>query len=386
MKRNRYISLLREALKASPVVALLGPRQSGKTTLAREFSKQQKRWKAVYHFDLESPRDSARLSDPLLALENLKGLIVIDEIQHNPEIFPVLRVLADQRKRDTRFLILGSASSELINRSSESLAGRIYFVELTPLLAEEVPSDSWQTLWQRGGFPPSFLAASDQESYRWRSDFVRTFLERDIPQFGIKIPASALGRFWQMLTHVHGNILDYSELGRSLSVSDTTVRRYLDVLTDTYMVRVLKPWHENISKRQVKSPKVYIRDSGILHQLLGIRDQTSLEGHPKVGASWEGFCLEQIIAKYKPGRDEYFFWSTHQGAELDLMIKIGDKKIGFEIKRTSAPKLTKGLKIAMHDLKLKKLYYIVPGQHSFDLTSNVHVSGLDKLLSSERIL
>lgn len=376
MERKSYLELIDRYLKSHPIVGMLGPRQCGKTTLARAYSSSKKDFDRQNYFDLEDPIDLARLATPRLALENLKGLIVIDEIQLNKELFPILRVLADKNPHQ-QFLILGSASRELINNTSETLAGRIAYIEVCPFSLEETKEQTKLCL--RGGFPKSFLAESDEDSWDWREFYISTFLERDIPNLGINIPATTLRRFWIMIAHYHAQIFNYSELARSLSVSDSTIRRYLDILSGTFMVRQLQPWWENIKKRQVKSPKVYIRDSGIFHSLLGIRDQYGLQTNPKLGASWEGFALEEVIRKYKAKPHECFFWSTHSGAELDLLIVQGNEKFGFEFKYGDAPTLSKSMKIATEDLSLKSLTVIYPGDVTYQLADNIFVRGLSSI-------
>lgn len=367
---------VQKLLRSSRVVALLGARQVGKTTLARQIERE---WKGpAIHFDLEDPRDVARLSDPMLALGEVKGLVVLDEIQRRPELFPSLRVLAD-RPRGARFLVLGSASGDLLRQSSESLAGRITFQELPPLGSEEVKAGDLGRLWLRGGFPRSFSARTLAESVRWRHDFVTTFLERDVPQLGVAIPALALRRFWTMLAHWHGQTMNWSELGRSLGVTDHTVRSYLELLEGTFMVRLLQPWHENVSKRQVKSPKAYVRDSGLLHTLLDIGEQRQLESHPKVGASWEGFCIETIIRRLGARQSECYFWGTHGGAELDLFFVRGRRRRGFEIKRSSAPVLTASMRTAMQDLELDRLDVIHAGPDRYPLARGIEAVPFSQL-------
>jgi hypothetical protein len=367
---------LLKLLKKSRVVLLLGARQVGKSTLARGLAR---RWAGpVTYFDLEDPADRARLRDPMLALEPLRGLVVLDEIHHVPDLFMPLRVLADRKR--ARYLLLGSASGDLLRQSSESLAGRIAFHELGPLALDEVGSAEAARLWLRGGFPLSFLPRSLEGSSRWRRDFIRTFLQRDIPGLGVRIPAATLDRFWHMLAHVHGQRLNWSELGRAMAVSDTTVRHYLDVLSSTFVVRQLPPWHSNVGKRQVKAPKVYVRDSGILHELLGIPGQRDLERHPKVGASWEGFCIEALIRRLGARPHEVFFWATHAGAELDLLVVRGVKKRGFEIKRTTAPAITPSMRIAQTDLELDSLDVIHAGHETFPLARGVRAVALERLL------
>src|SRR5512139_2557097 len=312
--RPAYLNQLTRAVKRSPVTALVGPRQCGKTTLARLFAKGR----TAAFFDLESQVDLSRLQNPQLVLDSLRGLVVIDEIQAKLELFPLLRVLADRPKNTTRFLILGSASPDLIKNVSETLAGRVEFVELSGFGVDETEPDNYDLVWIRGGFPRSFLARNDADSLAWREGFIQTFLARDIPQLGISIPPAAMRRFWTMLAHYHGQTWNASELGRSLDLSDKTVRSYLDVLTGTFMVRQLQPWHENIGKRQVKAPKAYLRDSCLLHALLGIPDFQSLHGYPRASASWEGFAIEQFMQIMRP--PQAFFWATHSGAELDLFF------------------------------------------------------------------
>jgi len=365
IERPTYENAVKEVLRNQPVAALLGPRQCGKTTLARHIAAQ---YDSDY-FDLENPLDLARLANPMLALGEAKGLIVIDEIQRKPELFEVIRVLVDRPDNAARFLVLGSAAPRLVKGASESLAGRIGFVDLSGFNLAEVGGDKIKQLWLRGGFPRSFLAADDQSSHAWRTGFVRTFLERDIPQLGITIPAETLLRFWTMLAHYHGQRWNGAEFARALGTSEVTARRYLDILSGAYVVRQLQPWHANIRKRQVKSPKIYIRDSGILHNLLRIGSFRELYSHPKVGASWEGFVIEEIIAQ-GAGRN-VFFWATHAGAELDVLLPRADRAIGFEIKYTEAPRTTKSMRIAMRDLHLSHLYVVYPGDKTFPLDHKI---------------
>lgn len=356
-------------LRHFPVVALLGPRQVGKTTLAMAVA--ERRRGAVHRFDLENSVDVARLSDPMLALEPLRGLVVLDEVQRRPELFPALRVLADRPKRPARFLVLGSASPELLRQSSESLAGRVAHHELGPLTGGEVGAEKLDRLWRRGGFPRSFLAPSEAVSVSWRQEFVRTFLERDVPQLGLRLPPATLERFWAMLAHYHAQTWNGSELGRAFGVSDTTVRHYLDVLEGTFVVKLLRPWFENVSKRQVKAPKVYLADTGLLHTLLGISSAAELERHPKVGASWEGCAMAEVVARLGARPEECFFWATHQGAELDLLIVRGGKKLGFEFKRTSSPSLTPSMRAALDTLGLSSLDVVHAGKTTFPLAPRV---------------
>ncbi|WP_298266469.1 ATP-binding protein [Geobacter sp.] len=353
--RPRYLAQVSAALQRSPVTALLGPRQCGKTTLARMLAEQRE----AHYFDLESPMDRQRLQNPELLLGALSGLVILDEIQLAPELFGVLRVLADRPGQAARYLILGSASPQIIRKVSETLAGRIEFIDLTGFDLTEIPPKDGDRLWLRGGFPRSFLADSETDSLAWREGFIRTFLERDIPQLGISIPATAMRRFWTMLAHLHGQTWNASELGRSMGLSDKTVRHYLDILSGTYMVRQLQPWHENLKKRQVKTPKVYLRDSGLLHSLLSIGSRHDLLGHPRLGASWEGFTLEQVLCVLRPV--EAYFWATQGGAELDLLFFSGGQRFGVECKFNEAPKVTKSMHSALADLGLRHLWVVYPG-------------------------
>lgn len=380
VKRPAYLKRLATASGRSPVTALIGPRQCGKTTLARMFEAMQP--KAV-HFDLESMADRRRLQNPEMMLGSIEGLIVLDEIQRMPELFSVLRVLADRSKSKTRFLILGSASPGLINHASETLAGRVEFIELSGFDLSETGAGSLDTLWLRGGFPRSYLADSEEESLAWREGFIRTYLERDIPQLGITIPSAAMRRFWTMLAHYHGQTWNGSELGRAMSISDKTVRSYLDILTGTFMVRQLQPWHENIKKRQVKAPKVYLRDAGMLHSLLSIPDHHSLVGHPKVGASWEGLALEQALHLLRPS--QAFFWGTHGGAELDLLFFHRGHRYGMEFKFTEAPTMTKSMGVALDDLGLEHIWIVYPGEHRYPIEKKISACPVRYLpsLSSE---
>lgn len=386
MKRARFLRDIRRAFRAHPIVGLLGPRQCGKTTLARMFADSS--WRPpgpVHRFDLEDPTDLARLEVPKLALQDLEGLVIIDEVQRVSDLFPVLRVLVDRpaRKPKARFLILGSASRDLIRQGSESLAGRIRFIELTPFSMVETGAGSLQRLWLRGGFPPSFLARFETRSAEWRKGYIASYLERDIPSLGFQIPAAALRRFWLMLTHSHGQVFNASEIGRSLGVADTTVRRYLDILTGTFMVRQLVPWVEHIAKRQVKSPKIYFRDSGMFHTLLGVHSYEDLRRHPKLGASWEGFALEEILRARRAAQEEAFFWATHAEAELDLMIVRDGGREGYEIKFTDRPRVTKSMRMALQDLRLDRVTVIFPGDASFSLDKRIEAVGLEAFLTRE---
>jgi predicted AAA+ superfamily ATPase len=367
-----------DLLERFPVVGIIGARQVGKTTLARQLAAGD--FDKVTIFDLEDPRDLARLTDPMLVLRDLRGLVVIDEIQRMPELFPVLRVMADRAGRPTRFLILGSASPHLLRQSSESLAGRISYLELSGFSPEEVGIDRLRELWIRGGFPRALLARSDRHSFEWRLEFIRTFLERDLPQLGISIPAATLRRLWTMLAHSHGQILNVSSFARSFGVADTTVRRYIDVLTSTFVVRQLQPWHENLRKRQVKSPKVYLADTGLLHALLNLPGLEDVESHPQSGASWEGFAAEIIRTRLGARRDECFFWATHAGAEIDLVVVRGRSKLGFEFKRTVAPTLTRSMHIALEDLGLDSIDVIHAGDETFPLADRIRAVPLSRAL------
>jgi predicted AAA+ superfamily ATPase len=369
--RARYRKAVETALGRAPICGLMGPRQSGKSTLAREIAGVA----ASHYFDLESPRDQLRLQNPELALGRLSGLVVLDEVQTQPELFPVLRVLADRADVPARFLILGSAAPELVARSAESLAGRIEYVDLHGFDLTETGIGTHETLWLRGGFPRSYLAASDEASVAWREGFVRTFLERDLPQFGIRVGAAAMRRFWTMLAHMHGQIWNASELGRAMGLSDKTVRNYLDELSQTFMVRQLQPWFENIGKRQVKSPKIYLRDSGILHHLIGLETEPQLHAHPKVGSSWEGFALEQVLRQTRP--TQAYFWGTQGGAELDLLVFAAGRRLGYEFKYAERPQFSRSMRVAMEDLRLDSLVVICPGSVQATLAPGVEVMGID---------
>jgi len=328
-------------------------------------------------FDLENPVDVRRLSAPMTALQNLSGLVVIDEVQRRPELFEILRVLVDRPDNETRFLLLGSASPGIVKGASESLAGRIGFVDLSGFDLAEVGPLEQDRLWTRGGFPRSFLGSDDEASAVWRTEFIRTFLERDIPQLGITVPSETLRRFWTMLAHYHGQIWNAAQLARSLGASENTARSYLDILSGAFMIRVLPPWFENIRKRQVKSPKVYLRDSGILHSLLQLHSFSELTAHPKFGASWEGFAIEQVVGLLET-RDAYF-WATHGGAELDLLVHLGGKRYGFEFKYQDAPGQTKSMRTASHDLELERLWVVYPGTKSYELDAMTGVIPLSSL-------
>jgi len=372
--RPDAINRIENTFRVHPATALLGPRQCGKTTLARMITEHE----SCEYFDLENPVDTRRLSQPLQTLETLTGLVIIDEVQRRPDLFEILRVLVDRPDNPARFLLLGSASPQMVKGASESLAGRIGFVDLSGFHLTEVGVDLMQQLWVRGGFPNSFLADDKLASTIWRDNFIRTFLERDIPQLGITIPAETLRRFWTMVAHYHGQIWNAAEFARSLGTSENTARRYLDILAGAYMVRVLPPWFENIRKRQVKAPKIYIRDSGVLHSLLQLSNLTDLQGHPKIGASWEGFAVEHVISAFET-RDAYF-WATHAGAELDLMVNIKGKRYGFECKYADAPGRTRSMHVALQDLKLEHLWVIYPGNQEYKLHEKITVAPLKTIL------
>jgi len=363
--RPDHLSAIRAALERSRIVALTGPRQCGKTTLARQLLPED----SVNYFDLEDPVSIARLDEPMTALRELKGLVVIDEVQRRPDLFPVLRVLADRKSPPTKFFILGSALQELMRQSSETLAGRLETWEMGGFNLRELGTDAEPRHWLRGGFPLSYLARTDSDSAAWRKNFIQTFLERDLPQWGIQVPPMALWRFWSMLAHYHGQTWKAAEPARSLGVSEPTARRYLDILTGVFMVRQLQPWHANLKKRQVKAAKIYFRDTGLLHQLLGIRTERELMSHPKSGASWEGYVIEEVLRAVEP--DEAYFWATHQGAEIDLLLRKDGRLFGVECKRADAPRLTPSIRIALADLKLQRIAVIYPGKRRYALADKV---------------
>lgn len=368
--RSEYLKAIRTALGRSPVTALLGPRQCGKTTLARMISSSAT-------FDLESLPDRRRLENPELVLGSIDGTVVIDEIQRMPALFEVLRVLVDRPENRARFLILGSASPDIVRGASETLAGRVEFIELAGFDISELNAEDIEKLWLRGGFPRSFLAESDADSAAWREGFIRTFLERDIAELGFALPPAAMRRFWTMLAHQSGQTWNGSQIGRSMGLSDKTVRGYLDVLTGTFMVRQLQPWHENIRKRQVKAPKIYIRDSGILHALLSIESREDLLSHPKAGASWEGFAIEQLLRHI--GNAQAWFWATHGGAELDLLVQHRGKRYGFEIKFNEAPASSKSMRVAITDLGLEHLWVVFPGKTGYPIDHSISVVPLTEV-------
>lgn len=356
---------IRAALGRARVVVLVGPRQSGKTTLARAIVRSG----GANYFDLEDPASLARLAEPMTSLGPLKGVVVVDEVQRRPDLFPVLRVLSDRRPLPARFLVLGSASTELLRQTSESLAGRVEVIEIPGLSLAEVGTSRAELHWRRGGYPLSFTARSESASAVWRRQFISSFLERDLPQLGLNVAAEAMRRFWAMLAHFHGQTWNSADPARALGVAEATVRRYLDLLTGAFMIRQLRPWHENVAKRQVKAPKIYFRDSGLLHTMLGIHDRDQLLVHPRSGASWEGYAIEETLKAMQP--DEAYFWATHQGAELDLLLFRDGRRLGVEAKRSDAPRMSRSMQIALDDLKLDRLAVIYPGARRYSLAERV---------------
>ncbi|MBI4950414.1 MAG: ATP-binding protein [Myxococcales bacterium] len=379
IERTQHLAELKGLLERHPVVGIVGARQVGKTTLARQLAAELGGTATFY--DLEDPADRTRLAEPVPALRDAEGLVVLDEVQRLPELFTALRVLVDRPGCAARFLVLGSAAPALLRQSAESLAGRIAYHPLEGFHLAEVGASELPALWLRGGFPRAFLAASDAGAAEWCRQFVGTFLERDVPQLGLRLPATTLRRFWVMLAHVHGQTLHASELGRSLGVSDATVRRYLDALTSALVVRTLAPWFENLSKRQVKAPKVYVADPGLLHALLGVADQNALLGHPKVGASFEGFAIAEVVARLGARPEECFVWATHAGAELDLLVVRGRTRLGFEVKHTEAPRTTRSMHVALADLGLERLDVIHAGEHTFPLGERMRAVALGRVLT-----
>jgi predicted AAA+ superfamily ATPase len=367
---------IRTALGRSRAVVLVGPRQCGKSTLARRFLPADH----PNYFDLENPSSRLSLAQPMTALETLQGLVVIDEVQHAPELFRVLRVLIDRDNRPGQYLLLGSASPALLRQTSETLLGRVEVIEIAGFDLREVGVRDASRLWLRGGFPPAYTAANDEDAGVWCSNAMARFVQADLPQFGVNVAAPAMLRFWAMLAHVHGQVWNAADPARSLGVSEPTVRRYLDWLTQGFMVRQLLPWYENLGKRQVKSPKIYFRDSGMLHSLLGIHDTGTLLRHPRSGASWEGFALEQVLRLTRP--DDAYFWATHQGAELDLLMLKYSKRIGVEFKRVDAPHLTPSMRIAANDLKLDALYVVYPGDRRYRLAEAVEAVPLVEFVAT----
>jgi hypothetical protein len=377
--RRALLERIRAALARGPTTVLTGPRQSGKTTLARQLLSED----SANYFDLEDPVSLARLDEPKTALDPLRGLVVIDEVQRRPDLFPILRVLADRRHQPARFLILGSASGDLMRQRSESLAGRMERIEIGGFTLAELEPGSTHALWRRGGFPLAYLAPTEHDSFAWRKQFIQTLLERDLPQWGVRVPAVALLRFWTMIAHYHGQIWNDAEPARAIGVNPSTSRRYLDLLTDALVIRQLQPWHANLGKRQVRSPKVYVRDSGILHQLLGLGTEKELMSHPKLGASWEGFVIEQVLAS-EP-YDDAWFWATHQGAEIDLLLRRGDRLLGVECKRADAPRLTPSIRIAREDLRLERVAIVYPGTKRYAVDDEVEAVPLATLAKPGRL-
>ncbi len=371
--RDTLTKRVRGALRRHPVVVLTGPRQCGKTTLARSLVSVD----SPNYFDLEDPTDLARLDEPMTALRTLRGTVVVDEVQRRPELFPVLRVLADRKPIPARFLILGSTTGDLLRQSSESLAGRVEQIAIGGFSIAEVGTEEVARLWRRGGFPLAHLARTESDSLAWRKQFVQTLLARDLPQWGVRVPAVALHRFWTMVAHYHGGVWNAAEPARSLGVNEVTCRRYLDLLTDAMVIRQLPPWHANLAKRQVKSPKVYVRDSGLLHQLLGIETEKALLAHPKVGPSWEGFVVEQVLAT-EP-HDDAWFWATYQGAEIDLILRRGDRLFGVECKRADAPRMTPSIRHALSDLGLHRVAVVYPGPSRYAIAERVTAVPVDSL-------
>lgn len=377
IKRSKHLAEIRAALKRSRVTALVGPRQSGKTTLARLIVPPD----SLNYFDLEDPRSLARLAEPMTALAPLKGTVVIDEVQRAPALFPVLRVLADRRPLPARFLILGSASPELLRQSSETLAGRLEIVTLNGFSLCELGPRALQRHWRRGGFPPAYLARTEPDSFVWRQQFIQTYLDRNLPDMGISLPSATLLRFWTMVAHYHGGIWNSAEPARSLGVSMPTVRRYLDLFTGLYLVRQLQPWHENLKKRQVKAPKIFIRDSGLLHALLGINNERDMLSHPKAGSSWEGYAMEEVLQAVKP--DSAYYWATYNGAELDLVLFKRGRRYGVEMKFKDAPQLTPSMRIALEDLRLEHITVLYPGDRRYSLSERVSVVPLSDIASGD---
>ena len=377
IKRPNLTRQIAQALKRSRVVALIGPRQCGKTTMARELVSTD----SPNYFDLEDPQSLARFDQPLTALKSLKGVVVIDEVQRRPDLFPILRVLVDRTPLPARFLILGSTSSDFLRQSAESLAGRVETIEMRGFSLEEIGWKTQRRHWLRGGFPLSYLARTEKDSQIWRKHFIQTFLERDLAQWGISIPAVTLLRFWTMLAHYHGQTWNAAEPARSLGVTEPTVRRYLDILSGVFMIRPLLPWHANLKKRQVKAPKVYLRDTGLLHHLLGIRSEKELLMHPKSGASWEGYVIEETLHQLRP--DEAYYWATHNGAEIDLVMIKDGRMLGVECKRLDAPKLTPSMKTALQDLHLERLLVIYPGTQRYKIADHIEAVPFEEVVRGD---
>jgi predicted AAA+ superfamily ATPase len=377
LDRPNKLKAIRDGFDRASIVSITGLRQSGKTTIAKQFA--SKFSGKSTHFDLEDPRSLARLTEPMTALEGLSGLVVIDEVQRVPSLFPILRVLADRKDQPAKFLLLGSASPVLIKEISESLAGRVALFEMDGFNLQEIGAKNFKNLWCRGGLPPSYLAKSDIDSFRWRQDFITLFIERDLPQFGVTIPSATMRRFWAMLAHYHGQTWNASELAKSFDVSQAMIRKKLDILTGAFGIRQLPAWYENMGKRTVKSPKIYLRDCGLLHALLDVSSSEQLESHPKLGSSWEGFCIEQILSV--TGSSNAYFWGTHAGAELDLLLLRNGKRIGVEIKYSDGPSTTRSMRSAMEDLKLEHLYVAYPGKEDYPLDKKISVMSLPSILA-----
>lgn len=377
IKRLNLYRQIQHGLKRSRIVVLIGPRQCGKTTMARALVAAD----SPNYFDLEDPPSLARLDQPMTALKPLRGVVVIDEVQRRPDLFPILRVLADRKPLPSKFLLLGSTSSDFLRQSSESLAGRLETIEMRGFSLDEVAKRDQMRHWLRGGFPLSYLAQTEKDSNIWRKQFIRTFLERDLAQWGINIPALTLLRFWTMLAHYHGQIWNAVEPARSLGVTEPTVRRYLDILSGVFMVRQLFPWHANLKKRQVKAPKIYFRDTGLLHHLLGIRSEKELLMHPKCGASWEGYVIEEVLHTLRP--DEAYYWRTHNGAEIDLMMVKNGRRFAVESKRLDAPKLTPSMKIALQDLQLERILVIYPGNRRYKIDNRIEAVPFEEVIQGK---
>lgn len=377
IKRPNLNCQIQQALKRSRVVALIGPRQCGKTTMARELVSAD----SPNYFDLEDPQSLARLDQPMTALKPLRGVVVIDEVQRRPDLFPILRVLVDRTPLPARFLILGSTSSDFLRQSAESLAGRLETIEMRGFCLEEIGLKAQMRHWFRGGLPLSYLARTEKDSEIWRKQFIQTFLERDLVQWGINIPAVTLFRFWTMLAHYHGQTWNAAEPARSLGVTEPTVRRYLDILSGVFMIRQLFSWHANLKKRQVKAPKVYLRDTGLLHHLLGIRSEKELLMHPKCGASWEGYVIEETLHILRP--EEAYYWATHNGAEIDLVMIKDGRMFGVECKRLDAPKLTPSMKIALQDLWLERILVIYPGTRRYKIADHIEAVPFEEVVRGD---
>ena len=377
MIRRARISEIEAEFRVHPVVALIGPRQCGKTTLARQYLDHAA--EEHHFFDLEDADDWAALQKPQLVFENLRGLIVIDEVQRQPTLFTYLRTFIDKYNRKPKILLLGSASRALLQSCNESLAGRIGYIELTPFALNELKASDLSQLWLRGGFPPSFLASEDSNSLKWRKSYISTFLGQDLPALGFRVPEPSMRRFWQMLTHYQGQEVNYTELGRSFGASDTVTRRYVDILSEAFVIRQLQPWYENLKKRQVKRPKLYFRDSGLYHAMCRVENWRALLSHPKLGASWEAFALEQILYAWNLKHDEAYFWGVHNQGELDLFFQKNTRRYGVEFKHSGAPRLTPSMLYSLEHLKLDFLYCVHSGEKKFPLHPKVMACGLNSL-------